>query len=212
MIPGELLRWWPLAAAALAAALSLIVASHPGPFPGEVWVVDQSQRLPEPVPSTADFVRRTTGTLAAMIAMAPIAAWIAWRHRLAGALVIAVAILTMYAIQPGLKNVVDRPRPTNADVEVRAEWTSESFPSGHSLGTTAVWGFAAALALRRRRRDLAVVLALPIALTFASSSIQGVHWPSDALGGTLIGAVAARAMLRTYDFSRGRRRNVKSAG
>jgi membrane-associated phospholipid phosphatase len=80
------------------------------------------------------------------------------------------------------------------------------------LGTTAVWGFAAALALRRRRRDLAVVLALPIALTFASSSIQGVHWPSDALGGTLVGAIAARAMLRTYDFSRGRRRNVKSAG
>jgi membrane-associated phospholipid phosphatase len=195
-------RCWPALALAVAAAFALAAFLHPGPFAGEVGIVRQLQRLPEPVPGLAEFVRQTTGTTAAVMAGAPLAAWLAWRHRLAGALAIAVALLTMYAVQPGLKDIVDRPRPANADVEVRAAWTSESFPSGHSLSTTTVWGFASALSWTVRRRLLSAVLALPIALTFLSSGIQGVHWPSDAVAGTLFGALAAWAMLRLLAWER----------
>ena len=47
------------------------------------------------------------------------------------------------------------------------------------------------MAARRGRPVLAGVLCVPIALTAAASQVQGVHWPSDALAGTLIGGVAA---------------------
>jgi membrane-associated phospholipid phosphatase len=63
------------------------------------------------------------------------------------------------------------------------------------MSTTTVWGAAAAMAWLHRKRATAVVLGVPIALTGVSSGVQGVHWPSDALAGTLLGALAAVAML-----------------
>jgi undecaprenyl-diphosphatase len=180
--------------------LGIAVTWHPGPFAGEVPWVRQLQRLPAPAPSLAEFVRETTGSRAALVALVPLATWIAWRHRPLAALSVFIAVAAILIVQPLAKNVVDRPRPTSEDVEVRATWTSESWPSGHSLGTTAVSGTAAALAWSARRRRFAALLALPIALTFVSGGIQGVHWPSDALGGTLIGALAAWLTLRTLSF------------
>jgi membrane-associated phospholipid phosphatase len=59
------------------------------------------------------------------------------------------------------------------------------------MSTTAAWGTAAIVAARRGRLLLAGVFCVPIALTAAASQVQGVHWPSDALAGTLIGGVAA---------------------
>jgi undecaprenyl-diphosphatase len=194
------LRWWPAVALGAAILLGFAVASHPGPFAGEVGWVRQLQRLPGPAPSLAEFVRETTGSGAALVALFPLAAWIGWRNRPLAALAALIAVGAIVVVQPMAKNAVDRPRPTSEDVEVRAIWTSESWPSGHSLGTTAVWGTAAALAWSARRRILAGLLALPIVLTFVSGGIQGVHWPSDAIGGMLIGALAAWLMLRAVSF------------
>jgi membrane-associated phospholipid phosphatase len=74
------------------------------------------------------------------------------------------------------------------------------------MSTTTVWGAAAAMAWLHRKRAMAVVLGVPIALTGVSSGVQGVHWPSDALAGTLLGALAAVAMLEILYPWGGRRK------
>jgi undecaprenyl-diphosphatase len=205
----QAVRWWPAVALVAALFLGMAIAWHPGPLPGEVGYVRWLQRLPEPAPSLAEFVRDTTGSRAALVALVPLAAWVGWRRPPLAALSLLIAVAAILVVQPLAKNAVDRPRPTSGDVEVRATWTSESWPSGHSLGTTAVSGTAAALAWSSRRRGLAGLLALPVALTGFSSGIQGVHWPSDALGGMLIGALTAWLVLRAMAHLH-RRRPVSS--
>ena len=170
--------------------LAVAVAIHPDPLPGEVSSIRRWQRLAEPIPTLAEWVRVTTSTQVTLVIAVP-AWWAIARHRGAGALAVAILLVTMLIAQPVIKEVIDRPRPTEAQVDVRAPYTSKSFPSGHSMSTTVAWGTAAIVAARRGRPVLAGVLCAPIALTAAASQVQGVHWPSDALAGTLIGGVAA---------------------
>jgi membrane-associated phospholipid phosphatase len=195
-------------AGAAVVALAIAVTIEPGPLPGEVSFVRRWQRLAEPVPTLAEWVRLTTSTQATLIVMAVPALWAIIRHRRRGAIAVVISVFTMLVAQPVMKEIVDRPRPTEADVEVRAPYTSKSFPSGHSMSTTAAWGAAAIVAARRGRPWLAGTLCLPIAMTGAASQVQGVHWPSDALAGTLTGgiaAVAAAALLVRDDSGDGLR-------
>ena len=108
---------------------------------------------------------------------------------------IPIAVVTMLVVQPMVKELVDRPRPSPELVEVRAEATSMSFPSGHSMSTTTVWGAVAGIAWVGGRRRLAVGAAVPVVVTFLASGVQGLHWPSDAAAGTMLGAIAAAAIV-----------------
>ena len=174
-------------------ALSVAVVIHPGPLPGEQASIRRWQMLAEPVPTVAEWVRLTTSTQATLVVAAVPALWVIRRYRRAGVVAVVIVVGTMLVAQPVLKEIVERPRPTHAQVEVRAPYTSKSFPAGHSMSTTAAWGTAAIVAARRGRTSIAVALCVPIALTGAASQVQGVHWPSDALAGTLLGALAAGA-------------------
>jgi membrane-associated phospholipid phosphatase len=192
-------------AVAVVIGLTIAVVIHPDPLPGEVPVVRRWQMLAEPVPTLADWVRLTTSTQATLVVMALPAWWAITRNGRSGALAVAIVLVTMLVAQPVLKEVIDRPRPTETQVDVRAPYTSKSFPSGHSMSTTAAWGTAAIVAARRGRLLLAGVFCVPIALTAAASQVQGVHWPSDALAGTLIGgvtAVIAAVLLREETLAR----------
>lgn len=158
--------------------------------------MERLQAVGEPVPSIAEVVRVTTSTEAALIVLAVAAPWLLSRYRPAGGIAIAVLVATVLVVQPLVKELVDRPRPTADQVEVRADHTSMSYPSGHSMSTTAVWGTAVGVAHRRRRLGVAAIASIPIVLTFVASGVQGVHWPSDAVGGTLLGMAAAAVAVR----------------
>lgn len=188
-------RWWPVAAGTVVVLLTLAVLVHPGPLRGELGYIHFLQDLGEPVPTIAEVVRATTGTEAALIVLIVPAMWAIWRHRWRGAFAVLIALVTMLVVQPVMKEVVDRPRPSAEQVDVRAEHSSMSFPSGHSMSTTVLYGAIAGFAWQRGRRGLATVAAVPIVLTFFASGVQGVHWPTDAIAGTLLGALAARASL-----------------
>jgi undecaprenyl-diphosphatase len=169
----------------------MVVAAHPRPLAGEVAYIDALQSLGEPVPWLAEAVRATTGTEGAVVMLAVPAVLAIWRFGRPAALGVAVLLVTMLVLQPLLKEVVDRPRPSPVDVEVRAEHSSESYPSGHSMSTTALYGTAAGLLWVAGRRRWATLAALPVPITFLSAGVQGVHWPSASLGGTALGAAAA---------------------
>jgi membrane-associated phospholipid phosphatase len=53
------------------------------------------------------------------------------------------------------------------------------------------------LAWKRRRRTLAAAACVPIVATGFASAVEGVHWPSDAIAGTLAGLIAAWAIVDT---------------
>ena len=101
------------------------------------------------------------------------------------------ALLAAAATQV-INHLVDRPRPAPQPALVRRPGTP-SFPSSH----TAV-GIAFTTAVARRRPRLAALLA-PLAATLAYGRVRlRVHWPTDVLGGALLGLAAGRAAARAY--------------
>jgi diacylglycerol kinase family enzyme/membrane-associated phospholipid phosphatase len=69
--------------------------------------------------------------------------------------------------------------------------TSSSFPSGHAASATA---FCTAVALEFPRAGAVIA---PLAAAIAYSRVHvGVHWPSDVIGGVIIGAAVALGTLR----------------
>jgi membrane-associated phospholipid phosphatase len=193
--PAPRLSWIEIVlivvAGSIAVALAIAVTVEPGPLPGEVSIVRWWQRIGEPIPTLAEWVRLTTSTEASLIVFAVPAVLVVRRYGSAGAVAVAIAAVTMLIAQPLIKDVIDRPRPSTEQVDVRAEYDSKSFPSGHSMSTAAAWGAAALVAARRHRPRIAALLCVPIALTSVASLVQGVHWPSDSLAGLMIGGISA---------------------
>lgn len=116
----------------------------------------------------------------------------------------------------GLSALVDRPRPSAELVDVAKQLSSGSFPSGHVLNLTAMFGYLTYLAVvsvrdLRWRAALAALLAIPV-LTIGVARIHaGAHWPSDVLGGYLIGAIVMALTIQLHDWAVARFRHDAGA-
>lgn len=128
------------------------------------------------------------------------------KHRWTGVSVSFALILDLICCNMILKPLVGRIRPfaVNTAVELlTAPPADASFPSGHTAAS-----FAAVFALRASGSPLwkpALVLAAGIAF---SRLYLYVHWPTDVLGGILVGAVAGWAGARLADALRRRRERL----
>jgi membrane-associated phospholipid phosphatase len=97
-------------------------------------------------------------------------------------------------IDSGLKLVVNRPRPTPDLVHVFQTESGNSFPSGHAFLAIVFWGLLAYLALARLQRRSLRVLVLSVSVMIilcvgVSRVYLGAHWPSDVMGGYVVGAL-----------------------
>lgn len=123
-----------------------------------------------------------------------------WKHRWTGMSLSFALILDLICCNIVLKPLVGRIRPflVNTAVELlTAPPADASFPSGHTAAS-----FAAVFALRASGSPLwkpALVLAAGIAF---SRLYLYVHWPTDVLGGILVGAAAGWAGARLADALR----------
>ncbi|HEU4565699.1 MAG TPA: phosphatase PAP2 family protein [Gemmatimonadaceae bacterium] len=111
------------------------------------------------------------------------------RHRWS-ALLLLVATAGGIILNNVLKLAFDRPRPRVFEWGTTA--MSSSFPSGHAMSATVVYATVAYLAARLEKRRWQRVLTMLVAflliiLVSASRLYLGVHYPSDVLGGTVIG-------------------------
>ncbi|MFF4728228.1 phosphatase PAP2 family protein [Streptomyces mirabilis] len=143
--------------------------------------------------------------------------WDPWTMRALGALVVlrlvrrrsawwpalwvtAACVLGTVA-QQSLKAAVGRARPVWPDPVDSAHYAA--FPSGHAMTATVVCGlllwllqlYGAGRALRRTALAPAVVCVVGAGLTRVW---LGVHWPSDVLGGWLLGALVVALAVMTH--------------
>jgi len=110
-------------------------------------------------------------------------------RRLRLALIIAVVLIVAAFFTDLVKDYVARPRPS---VNQLVSAPGYSFPSGHTLNSTATYGLLALVAWRSRLplaiRRAAVVVGVTIPLLVGLSRIAlGVHYPTDVLAGWLVG-------------------------
>jgi undecaprenyl-diphosphatase len=144
-------------------------------------------------PVLTEFVRSITAlgswpVLGLLTLGVVIGSWLAGRGRPAVALAVAMAGVPL--LSRGLKLIYARARP---DMVAHLEQVaSPSFPSGHTLGSVVFCSTIALLVYehiaRRSLRLFVVGFSLCVGGSVAASRVYlGVHYPSDVMGGALIG-------------------------
>jgi undecaprenyl-diphosphatase len=128
-----------------------------------------------------------------------IVGWWLWRERhepVLGAHLLIVAVGSL-SLNPTMKYLLDRDRPALFPLRGMYNWAS--YPSGHAILTTALY-FTLALMLLRSRgwRWPFVVAPAIVVLTCYSRLYLSVHWPTDLIGGLLIGVVWLLGTWRAF--------------
>lgn len=118
---------------------------------------------------------------------------------------VAVGAVGAHAASIVIKRIVRRPRPNAPSVQVNVGTPSKlSFPSSHATSTTA----AAVLLGKLTGLPLPAVLVPPMLL---SRVVLGVHYPSDVIAGSALGAASAAVLLaaeKRLDSDRTRRKGA----
>ena len=116
------------------------------------------------------------------------------RPRLAATLMLALGGTGLISVS--LKMLIGNARPIDALISMQ----DASFPSGHMLSGTVVYGLLAALLLGSRVshgvRAVGVTLLLLVIVGIGLSRLYlGVHWPSDLLGSLALALIGIAALL-----------------
>src|SRR4029079_18912459 len=103
-----------------------------------------------------------------------------------------------------LKLYFDRARPNVFEWETHA--ASSSFPSGHAMSATVVYGTVAYLLSRLQKhawsRAITLVTAVVLVVLICTTRLYlGVHCPSDVLGGIIIGLAWSGFCMATLEAS-----------
>lgn len=133
---------------------------------------------------------------------AAVALWLVWRR---AAWWTAVWLVTVSAVgtalQQGLKAALGRERPVWPDPVDSAHYAA--YPSGHALTATVVLGLllwllhrhGAGPVLWRTAMSVALVSVVGVGLTRVW---LGVHWPTDVIGGWLMGAMLVSLAIAAH--------------
>lgn len=153
------------------------------------WVVDSRH---EPLTSVMHMVTAfgDTLTLTLVVIGVFVIAWLANRIDLAA--LIVVGSLSGYVLMAVLKLLFGRDRPPIDDRLI--DVGGASFPSGHAMMSTVVYGLTAVVVYRvypRVRERALALLWLPVltVLIGISRVYLGVHWASDVFFGWVFGVI-----------------------
>ena len=104
-------------------------------------------------------------------------------------------LLISYYLNAIAKVIADQPRPFDYDQRVRAlvHAGGGGLPSGHTQNAVVIWGFLAARSGRKAAWLIAGFLMIGIPL---SRVYLGVHFPTDLLGGYLLGGLILVLFIR----------------
>ena len=115
---------------------------------------------------------------------------LASRRAWADALLVAMATAGALVLNPLFKEFFSRPRPALHDPDLTLR--TFSFPSGHAMGSAAVYGALAIVLVRRLRgtvwAPLVVAAAVLVVLLIGASRVYlGAHYPTDVVAGWILG-------------------------
>ncbi|WP_055556669.1 phosphatase PAP2 family protein [Streptomyces sp. NBRC 110028] len=127
--------------------------------------------------------------------------WLLLRRERTSALWVVATAAAGTALQQGVKALLDRPRPHWVNPVDSAHYAA--FPSGHALTATVTFGLllwllklhGAPALWQRLVTTVAAVSVLGVGFT---RLYLGVHWPTDVLGGWLLGAALVAWAVTTY--------------
>ena len=183
----------------VAAVLTVLVAARWGPLLR--WDVRTDTAVHRAVLARswlADAARWGThlGDPVVVTAATVVVALIALRYAGRRAAVYLLAVRLVSAVfESGLKAAVGRARPVLSHPIDAAH--GASFPSGHSLGSAALWASLAVVVVAYRGRrsrvsTLAVALAVAVPVLVAATRVLlGVHFVTDVVGGLCVGWLVA---------------------
>lgn len=187
-----------------AVILTLLVAWHGTPLPGDIRVIREFQgvRLLDENQDWVNALGRYHWQLAGVAAALLLAAFGPWlglraggqKERLSAVWTIVLALGLRILSNP-LKEMAQAQRPsTDFHVRVAADFPGYGFPSGHVYSDVLMYGALAVIApslLGRGAGTAArVFFVAVIVLAGPMRMAVGAHWPSDVLGGYLWGIAA----------------------
>lgn len=119
-------------------------------------------------------------------------------------ILVFINLLGIAGLNFGLKNIFVRERPSLMPVIHESGY---SFPSGHSSVSLAVYGYILYLILKRCKIKWVRVLAcicmpIIIALVGISRIYLGVHYPTDVIGGFLLGGIYTLIFIELIDLEK----------
>ncbi|MEV6428485.1 phosphatase PAP2 family protein [Nocardia sp. NPDC051463] len=167
------------------------VAPETAPAPPEVAILNAVQSAIGGNPTVVKAARGMSHFGEHALGWVGIAAvgWLADKPRRRQWAGVAVGAVGAHAASIVIKRIVRRPRPNDPSVQVNVSTPSKlSFPSSHATSTTA----AAVLLGKLTGLPLPAVLVPPMLL---SRVVLGVHYPSDVLAGSALGAASAAVVL-----------------
>ena len=115
----------------------------------------------------------------------------------------AVTVVLSLALNTVIKVIIGRERPDIHRLAAFANEAGKSFPSGHSIFATIIFGsiFFICLGKLKNRSSkilLGILCIILIALVMFSRIFVGVHYPSDTIGGFLEGISILLLTYPTY--------------
>ena len=188
-------RWRALTLALGLAFLVLAVAAHRGPLPGDAALADALRSRDAGLLGVGYGVLNRLGELPVWDGLVLAGAALLWwlrRRRVAVLLASGLGVELLTAVS---KRLVDRPRPA-----AEGFLGTASFPSGHLARVSVILMLLLALVVWRwpRWRLPAVLLTLALLGCWGAARVaSGAHWPSDILGGCLLGTCWAALLLRS---------------
>ncbi len=198
LIPATALAW-------IVAASFGIAAAGDGVLSGDVRVARWVQRADSSVAESVAAFGNWAGAYLTGAGLSVVVVLIlTWRRQWAEIALLG-AVLLVRALNATVKGWVDSPRPTADLIRVTEDADSLGFPSGHASGAMLFFGALAWIGWVTLRAGLArTVVAglcfLTVGIVGYGRISTGAHWPSDVLGGYILGL----AVLGTLVFAIGR--------
>lgn len=188
----------------LVAVLLLAFAAHThSVLPGDLPFTKELQESNSPIVFWLFYSVSWVGFLVQSVVIQGLVLLVLWLLRLRLESVFLALSLLADLLGGVLKIVVGRHRPTPDLVHVVQQIQQPSFPSGHTLHYTVFYGFLLFVVATNfksswLRTVVLVLCALLVLLVGPSRVYLGEHWPTDVLGGYLIGALCLVPLIAGY--------------